>query len=80
MLQGDFDPLQMLEDLRVSQININHNQQKMAQLLQFLTNKVTEQQAIIDALIANITTQNLTNEQILKDLLTNINKSIQGQL
>lgn len=78
MLNNDFDPYQMLIDLQNTQQLINNNQQKMAQLVQSLAKKVTEQQIVIDMLIETVMTQNHTNEQILKDFLATF-KSAQGQ-
>lgn len=79
MLNSNFDPFEALQNLAQNQEILYNNDQQIAQSVNNLLAKLTEQQRIIDQLIKQVESTNRANEILLESFLKEINKSFKDQ-
>ena len=80
MLNPDFDPLRVLEQISDNQVILNDNQNKHAQAISQLIQRVNQQQQTIDDLVKNLDMANKANELLLQGLVNDIHKNLTGQI
>lgn len=76
MFDSNFDPLATLQQLQTDQQQLYINQQQLNQNLKIVAEKLNEQQAQINTLLAAINAANKTNEMILEKLFVELGKPL----
>ncbi len=76
MLDPDFDPLKIMQELNANQVSLNNNYLKMVQAHNNLALKVEQQQLEIDRLVLNLDSANKANELLLKGLVNDIQNQL----
>ena len=79
MLDPDFDPLKIMQELNSNQVALNNNYLKMVQAHNNLALKVEQQQLAIDRLIMSLNSANSANEILLKGLAADIQNQLKTQ-
>ena len=79
MLDPDFDPLKIMQELNSNQVALNNNYLKMVQAHNNLALKVEQQQLEIDRLIMSLNSANSANEILLKGLAADIQNQLKTQ-
>ncbi len=70
MLNSDFDPYEILQQLNDNQMTLNNNQSRHAEAIRQIVDRLNQQQQLIDGLVKHLNTSNKANE-ILIERLTN---------
>jgi hypothetical protein len=76
VLDPDFDPLRIMQELNANQVSLNNNYLKMVQAHNNLALKVEQQQLEIDRLMLNLDNANKANELLLKGLVNDIQSQL----
>lgn len=76
MLDPDFDPLKIMQELNANQVALNNNYLKMVQAHNQLALKVEQQQLEIDRLVMNLDSANKANELLLRGLVNDIHTQL----
>lgn len=76
MLDPDFDPLKIMQELNANQVALNNNYLKMVQAHNQLALKVEQQQLEIDRLVMNLDSANKANELLLRSLVNDIHTQL----
>jgi hypothetical protein len=76
VLDPDFDPLKIMQELNANQVALNNNYLKMVQAHNQLALKVEQQQLEIDRLVMNLDSANKANELLLRGLVNDIHTQL----
>jgi hypothetical protein len=76
VLDPDFDPLKIMQELNANQVALNNNYLKMVQAHNQLALKVEQQQLEIDRLVMNLDSANKANELLLRSLVNDIHTQL----
>ena len=76
MIDPNFDPLQMMQEIYDNQVILNQNQTKQSQALHLMSQRIKEHQEIIDSLIHSFNICNQSNLAMLQALDQNIQNLI----
>lgn len=72
MLDNDFDPLEILNNIKTNQEVLFNNDKQLAMAIEGLRTQVREQQAVIDVLIKGLDAANKANQELLTTGLNNL--------
>ena len=72
MLNNDFDPLEIMQNLNNNQEVLFNNDKQLAMAIEGLRTQIKEQQAVIDVLIKGLDAANKANQELLTTGLNNL--------
>lgn len=72
MIDPNFDPLQMMQEIYDNQVILNQNQTKQSQALHLMAQRINEQQQTINHLVQGLEACNRANISMLTTLDQNL--------